>query len=131
MKIGDSVYPPQFCTVQIKIVFATEREAYAAGYCEPTYYKGNHVIGDKVLDMYCTEFAAVPKGGSPMSRIRRVSLEQMQNMIESHIPLGLFLTKEGRTWVAVDNSTGDAWMENFSWKRQAIRWLRGNFEVCR
>ena len=25
--------------------------------------------------------------------------------------------------------TGDAWTEEFSRKRQAIRWLRGKFEV--
>ena len=44
-------------------------------------------------------------------------------------PRGLFLAREGRTWVAVDNTTGDAWTEDFSRKRQAVRWLRGKFEI--
>ena len=61
MKIGDSVYTPRFCTVRIDAVFTTEVEAYAAGFCEPIYYKGDHVILGKVLDMYHMEFAAVPK----------------------------------------------------------------------
>ena len=66
-----------------------------------------------------------------MSRIRihRVNQKRLLNVIDSRIPLGLFLTKEGHTWVAVDNSTGDAWTEDFARKRQAIRWLRGEFEV--
>ena len=44
MKIGDSVYTPRFCTVRIKAIFENEVEARAAGYCEPTYYKGDHII---------------------------------------------------------------------------------------
>lgn len=62
MKVGDSVYTPRFCTVRISAIFASEAEARAAGFCEPTYYKGDHVILGKVLDMYSMEFAAVSKG---------------------------------------------------------------------
>lgn len=62
--------------------------------------------------------------------IKRVSPEQLSSVIDCRTPLGLFLTKEGRTWVAVDNTTGDAWTEEFSRKRHAVRWLRGKFEVC-
>ena len=61
MKIGDFVYTPRFCTVRISAVFATEAEARAAGFCEPTYYKGNHIILGKSLDVYHMEFAAVPR----------------------------------------------------------------------
>ncbi len=63
-------------------------------------------------------------------KIRRVSLEFIGRVIEDRTPCGRFLTKEGLKWVAVDNSTGDAWTEEFTRKRQAIRWLRGKFEVC-
>ena len=62
-------------------------------------------------------------------KIQRVSSEFLGRVIEHRIPSGLFLTKEGRKWVAVDNTTMDAWTEEFSRKRQAIRWLRGKFEV--
>ena len=54
-----------------------------------------------------------------MSRIHRVSPEKVMRVIDLRTPLGLFLTKEGRKWVAVDNTTGDAWTEEFSRKRQA------------
>ena len=64
-----------------------------------------------------------------MCRIHRVSPEKVLNVIDLRTPLGLFLTKEGRKWVAVDNTTGDAWTEEFARKRQAVRWLRGKFEI--
>lgn len=62
-------------------------------------------------------------------KIQLVSSELLGRVIEQRTPCGLFLTKEGRKWVAVDNTTGDAWTEEFSRKRQAVRWLRGKFEV--
>ena len=47
-------------------VFTTEAEARAAGYCEPTYYKGDHIILGKSLDVYHMAFYsdAVPAGYS-------------------------------------------------------------------
>ena len=62
-------------------------------------------------------------------KIWRVNSKFLGLVIDLRTPLGLFLTKEGRKWVAVDNTTGDAWTEEFSRKRQAVRWLRGKFEV--
>lgn len=62
MKIGDSVYTPRFCTVRISAVFATETEAHAAGFHEPTYYEDDHIILGKSLDVYHMEFAAIPRG---------------------------------------------------------------------
>lgn len=64
-----------------------------------------------------------------MSRVHRVSSEFLGRVIDFRTPLGPFLTKEGRKWVAVDNTTGDAWTEEFSRKHRAVRWLRGKFEV--
>ena len=64
MKIGDSVYTPRFCTVRIAAVLENEAEARAAGFCEPTYYKGDYIILGKSLNMYRMEFAAVSKGAS-------------------------------------------------------------------
>lgn len=61
--------------------------------------------------------------------VKRVSSKFLCEVIENRTPRGRFLAKEGRTWVAVDNSTGDAWTEEFARKRRAIRWLQGKFEV--
>jgi len=44
-------------------------------------------------------------------------------------PCGRFLAKAGHTWIAVDNSTHNAWTEEFDGKRQAVRWLKGKFEI--
>lgn len=62
-------------------------------------------------------------------KVKRVSPKFIGKVIEDRVPSGRFLTKEGRKWVAVDNSTEDAWTEEFTSKRQAVRWLRGEFEV--
>ncbi len=62
-------------------------------------------------------------------KICRVSLKQMREYICRYAPRGRFLAKKGNTWIALDNSTCDAWVEVFSRKRQAVRWLLGKFEV--
>ena len=56
-------------------------------------------------------------------RIQIVHPYFLRKIIEHRVPCGLFLAKEGRKWVAVDNSTCDAWTKEFLRKRQAIRWL--------
>lgn len=61
-------------------------------------------------------------------KINRVSPDFLRKVIEDRIPCGRFLAKEGRKWVAVDNSTLDAWTEEFPRRRQAVRWLHGKFE---
>ena len=62
--------------------------------------------------------------------IRVVSSAALGDVILTRLPLGLFLTREARCWVAVDNSDGNAWTEKFRSKRKAKRWLRREFEVC-
>ncbi len=62
-------------------------------------------------------------------KIHRVNPKELTDVIDRRIPMGLFLTREDRVWVAVDNTTGDAWTEEFRWKHQAVRWLRGKFEI--
>lgn len=61
--------------------------------------------------------------------IRVVSSAALRDVIQTSLPLGLFLTKEAHCWVAVDNSDGNAWTEEFRSKRKAMCWLRREFEV--
>ena len=61
MKIGESIYTPHFCTVQVTAIFADEAEAHRCGYTEPTYYKGEYIILGRSLGLYHMDFAAVPK----------------------------------------------------------------------
>ena len=68
--------------------------------------------------------------GITRPKVHRVSPKKLTDIIGRRTPLGLFLTREGHIWVAVDNTTGAAWTEDFDRKRQAVRWLRGELEVC-
>ena len=40
-------------------------------------------------------------------------------------PLGLYYLEEREKFVGIDNSTGDAWTEEFPDKESCIRWLTG------
>lgn len=63
------------------------------------------------------------------AKIHLVGPKQLREMLRQYIPRGLFLAKDGCKWVALDNSTCEAWVEEFRHKHQAVRWLRGKFEV--
>ena len=60
-----------------------------------------------------------------------VSEPYLAAVIEARRPLGLFLaratakSRPGARWVAVDNSTGDAWTEDFHSESGARSWLLG------
>ena len=86
----------------------------------------------EVLAMICKKLKGIflkSKHTHPKICIQRVPIWQIQNIIEYRHPNGYFLSQSGSLWVAVDNSTGDAWTEDFDSKYQAIHWLRGDFEV--
>ncbi len=64
-------------------------------------------------------------------KIQIVDAGTITEVIETRQPLGLFLCRDSQRWVAVDNSTGDAWTEEFRWKFRAVQWLKGKFEMSR
>lgn len=47
----------------------------------------------------------------------------LRHIIDDREPKGLFLCYEENRWVAVDNSTNDAWTESFFDIFEAICWL--------
>lgn len=61
--------------------------------------------------------------------ISKVSLDELRAVIDSadreghYRPYGKFYAREGDAWVAVDNSTGCAWTEEFRTEKKAIAWL--------
>lgn len=55
--------------------------------------------------------------------IRLISRERMHTIIDRYAPIGRYMTREGRKWVACDNTTGDAWVEEFDTMKQAVKWL--------
>lgn len=66
-----------------------------------------------------------------MKEYETVSMEKINEIIRNMKPLGLFLAREPRgtrkrMFIAVDNSTGEAWTEEFEKFSEARKWLRGD-----
>lgn len=57
-------------------------------------------------------------------KVQSVSREELRGVIVNYQPRGLFLARDGRRWMAVDNSTGHAWTEEFKCRHKALHWLR-------
>ena len=55
--------------------------------------------------------------------------ERAAEIIKTRLPLGRFLTIDGELWRAIDNHGGEAWMGDFQERKDAIRWLKGNWEA--
>ncbi|MDD3230897.1 MAG: hypothetical protein PHE09_17025 [Oscillospiraceae bacterium] len=58
-----------------------------------------------------------------MSDIQELTEEQMSEVIKTRRPTGKFYRQDGSTVVGVDNTTGDAWTEEFNDFDACIRWL--------
>ena len=58
-----------------------------------------------------------------MIEIREIKSEEAKAIIDKHEPRGLFYIKEKEVNVGIDNTTGDAWVEEFSTKEECISWL--------
>lgn len=63
--------------------------------------------------------------------IKRVPLKHISEIIDNREPIGLFYAEEPGVktdgtinYVGVDNSTGDAWAEDFSTEEECISWLK-------
>ena len=54
---------------------------------------------------------------------KEVSEEKMNSIIETREPRGLFLHDTGIEVIGVDNSTGDAWTEEFPDRVECLLWL--------
>jgi len=60
-----------------------------------------------------------------MKEIEKVTPEAMEQIIDTREPRGLFYRRAGRRlYVGVDNTSGDAWTEEFRSLRHCKRWLR-------
>ncbi len=60
--------------------------------------------------------------------IKHINREEASKIIETRKPLGLFYEVDGDLHVGIDNSTSDAWVEEFETKEECLDWLRGNTE---
>lgn len=63
-----------------------------------------------------------------MSEIKIITKEEATAIIETYEPKGLFYIIENGAYIGIDNSTGDAWTEEFKTEKECISWLN-NEEV--
>ena len=58
-----------------------------------------------------------------MNEVKKVNTGTLNSIIETRQPSGLFYAQDNGTYIAVDNSTGDAWTEEFSNHDDCTQWL--------
>jgi hypothetical protein len=59
-----------------------------------------------------------------MMDIQKVTPSEIDKIIETRKPLGMFYCKIETGYVGVDNRTGDAWTEDFNSLSSCKRWLK-------
>lgn len=62
--------------------------------------------------------------------IRTITRSVAEEIIEFREPLGLFLLQEEDCCIGIDNTTGDAWCEEFTTKYDCVKWLTGDDSKC-
>lgn len=55
--------------------------------------------------------------------IKEIDKKTASSIIENRIPLGLFWVKEDEVYVGIDNTTGDAWCEEFKDLESCYKYL--------
>ena len=62
-----------------------------------------------------------------------ISAEKACEIVITREPIGLFIHLDvlHELYVAIDNSTGDAWVEEFKYYEDAVKWLSGEKECER
>lgn len=56
--------------------------------------------------------------------IKQVTLAEANDIVLSREPRGLFYYRDYNRWVGIDNTTGNAWGEEFMDLDQCLAWLR-------
>jgi hypothetical protein len=62
-------------------------------------------------------------------RIQEVNSQKASIIIQARTPQGLFIQHNGDSWIGIDNSTGDAWTEEFNKRETCVSWLMGEIEM--
>ena len=60
-------------------------------------------------------------------KVQWISTAKACEIASTREPIGRFIHHDvlNEVYVAIDNSTGDAWVEEFKYYEDAVRWLRG------
>jgi len=64
--------------------------------------------------------------------IKSISKDDAAKIIETREPKGLFFiqekTKEKKKYTGIDNSDGNAWVEEFKTLKECLAWLIGDYD---
>ncbi len=60
-----------------------------------------------------------------MSEPKEVTAKETLGIIRTRNPRGCFWQKDGELYIGIDNTTGDAWTEEFKSKEDCLAWLKG------
>lgn len=52
-----------------------------------------------------------------------VNHRKAEEIIRTRKPFGLFLEHDGEKYIGIDNSAGDAWVEEFDTAQKCLEWL--------
>ncbi len=61
-----------------------------------------------------------------LKEITKINQFEAERVITSRKPIGKFLVTQDGCFTGIDNSTGDAWTEDFNDRDGCIGWLRGD-----
>lgn len=59
-----------------------------------------------------------------MFEIKKITKEEGHKIIETKEPLGLFWYKDNDVYVSIDNSEGEAFVEEFKYRSESHAWLK-------
>ena len=56
-------------------------------------------------------------------KVHDITHQEASQIIEKRLPRGLFIEEGKEKYIGIDNSTGDAWTEEFISRPACIAWL--------
>ncbi len=60
-----------------------------------------------------------------MSKPKEVTAKEALAIVRTRNPIGCFWQKDGELYIGIDNTTGDAWVEEFTALESCLAWLEG------
>lgn len=70
-------------------------------------------------------------GGGMSEKVQWISAAKAYEIASTMDPIGRFIHHDilHEVYVAIDNSTGDAWVEEFKYYEDAVKWLSGQVKT--
>lgn len=60
-----------------------------------------------------------------MTEPKEVTAKEALGIVHTRNPIGRFYQKDGDLYIGIDNTTGDAWVEEFATLGYCLAWLEG------